>query len=362
MRVASGAHGVSRHIQGKSLETTRPERTPYDLRTTTREHFAAEAYWRDKLPAEHKRTAVLTVGGCGSAVRVRNGELSIYEDGRERKFLPAVQPFKTLVVDAFGASITVDALAWLHRHNITAIILSDGEPVSITLPVPLYNLKIRRKQYAANLNPLPIARRIILQKIASGFTASRFSQADATHFKNVARNAADMKALLLCEAHAAIRYNSGMPITLRHKPKLWPPAWTEWTTRLSPIGGTSPRNAVHPINAVMNLAFTVAASQLTRNLAGHGLDPACGFLHSPEEHRASLAYDALELVRAVIDTKVCDFLASRTWTRADFPVTKSGIVRLQPSLARLVSARVAGMHDLFSGAAAWLAGVIETAR
>jgi hypothetical protein len=80
------------------------DRDPYFLRASTREHFQSEHYWRERLAAEHKRCSVITVGGCGSALRVRNGELSILEDGHERTYLPATHGFKAIIFEAFGGS------------------------------------------------------------------------------------------------------------------------------------------------------------------------------------------------------------------------------------------------------------------
>src|SRR5262249_30878888 len=136
-----------------------PGRPPFYLRASTSEHFKSEHYWQERLPKERK--SVLTVGGCGSILRVRNGELSILENKREQRFLPAVHPFKAIVVESFGGCITFDALSWINRNNISLIVLCDGEPVAVPANIPLYNVELRRQQYAASLEPLPIARRIL---------------------------------------------------------------------------------------------------------------------------------------------------------------------------------------------------------
>ena len=41
-------------------------RTPYRLQPPASEYLKCERYWRERLPAEHKRASTLTVGGCGS--------------------------------------------------------------------------------------------------------------------------------------------------------------------------------------------------------------------------------------------------------------------------------------------------------
>jgi CRISPR-associated protein Cas1 len=334
------------------------ERSPYSLRASTREHFESERYWRERLPAEHKRCSVITVGGGGSALRVKNGELSILEDGRECTYLPATHGFKAIIFEAFGGYLTIDALAWLNRNNINLIVLCDGEPVAVPANLAIYNVELRCRQYEASRKPLAIARQIVQQKIASGRIAGRLSPTDAAHFGRAAAKALNLKALHIVEANAAMRYFDEMKVELRHKPKLWPNAWSTWVTRLSPIGHLSPQYAVHPVNAMLNAAYTVAANQLTRTLAASGLDPACGFLHSQRDYRASLAYDALELVRAEIDTRMLSFINSRIWSRADFPVTHSGVVRLQPSLARIVAARATLAPPITEAVAAWISDAI----
>ena len=159
------------------------------------------------------------------ALRVRNGELSLLEDGRERTYLPATHGFKAIIFEAFGGYLTADALAWLNRHNVNLIVLCDGEPVAVPANLALYNVELRRRQYEASRKPLAIARRIVQQKIASGHIAGRLSQADAAYFGRATAKAVNLKALHMVEANAAMRYFEGMKIELRYKPRLWPNAW-----------------------------------------------------------------------------------------------------------------------------------------
>jgi CRISP-associated protein Cas1 len=339
-----------------------PDSNPFLMRPSPREHAASERYWRGRLPATHKRTSILTVGGCGSALRVKNGELVIIESGRKQAFMPGTHGMKGIIVEAFGAVITLDALAWIDRQDITLIVLCNGEPIAVPASIPISNVELRRQQYSVSREPLEIARRIVTQKIMGGRVAGRLSRLAALRFVHEAADAGDLNALRMVEANAAFEYYNAAPITLRHRSKLWPSAWTEWTTRTSPIGLRSPRHAIHPVNAVLNLAYTVVVNQLARALAAYGLDPACGFLHSPNDYRASLAYDALELLRADIDKRMLSFLASRTWTRADFPVQKSGVVRLHPALARVVTTLAAATPADLAHVAGWMAAIRRSAN
>jgi CRISPR/Cas system-associated endonuclease Cas1 len=68
-----------------------------------------------------------------------------------------------------------------------------------------------------------------------------------------------------------------------------------------------------------------------------GFDSTAGFLHADAQGRHSLTHYVLELLRADIDAAILPWAAKTIWRRADFPVTPSGVVRLQPALAALVS-------------------------
>ena len=261
----------------------------------------------------------------------------VYENGRETLFMPATQPFSTVLLESFGSHITGDALAWLHRQKVCLIVSCDGEPVAIPAAAPMAKVELRRKQYAALDNPLPLAQRVIVQKIESGRVNGRFTAEEARAFKASVLAAQDIQGVHLAEARAATIYfeyfNAALSFRKKKKGESWPVEWEKWPGRLSPIAGSGPKHATHPINAMMNCAYTVAAAQLTRALASAGLDPACGFLHQPSDSRASLAYDALELLRADIDTRMLSLIEVRRWARADFPVTAEGVVRLSRACA-----------------------------
>jgi CRISPR-associated protein Cas1 len=75
--------------------------------------------------------------------------------------------------------------------------------------------------------------------------------------------------------------------------------------------------------------LTAVIQDLTaRALSAWGFDVAIGFLHTVQESRASLAYDAVELFRASIDARILSFLDNNTFRREDFGLTRSGVIRL----------------------------------
>ncbi|MGA7325510.1 MAG: CRISPR-associated endonuclease Cas1 [Rhodomicrobium sp.] len=149
------------------------------------------------------------------------------------------------------------------------------------------------------------------------------------------KKARSVDDLLVIEAHAALEYWANWRFDLKFKKRGWPEAWRTFEQRSSALT-KGPRHATHPVNAILNYAYSIVAAQLIRSLAAYGLDPACGFLHADAQGRYSLAYDIIELLRADIDQRILTWVASHTWKRADFPVTREGEVRLQPTLAAVV--------------------------
>src|SRR5262245_55465625 len=119
-----------------------PDSKPVLLRPPPRDHSASERYWRERLPGAHKRTSILTVGGCGSAIRVKHGELVVVESGRKQAYLPGIHGIKGIIVEAFGASITLDALASINRHDIALIVLCNGEPIAVPARIPNFNVEL----------------------------------------------------------------------------------------------------------------------------------------------------------------------------------------------------------------------------
>jgi CRISPR-associated protein Cas1 len=151
-----------------------------------------------------------------------------------------------------------------------------------------------------------------------------------------AKTARMVDEVVRIEGRAALEYWSNWRFELKHKKRNWPSQWMRFEYRASLISG-GPRHATHPVNAILNYAYSVAAAQLTRSLIAFGFDSTAGFLHADAQGRHSLTYDALELVRADIDARILPWVASHTWKRADFPVTPEGVVRLQPTLAAYVA-------------------------
>jgi CRISPR-associated protein Cas1 len=135
--------------------------------------------------------------------------------------------------------------------------------------------------------------------------------------------------LLSIEAMAASAYWAGWAdLRLRFaKRDRVPDHWKAFGIRRSPISG-DPRSAATPGNAILNYLYGVLRSQITISLASVGLDPGMGLLHTDKPSRASLAYDAMEAARPIVDLWFFNWLKDATFAKRDFYEEGNGTVRI----------------------------------
>jgi len=284
--------------------------------------------------------------------------LEAFDTGTAKIFEPAGHRLSAIVFGPSGGLISTGAVRWCNEHDISVIVLDyHGNMVSATAAMNADNLKVRRAQFFAD--PIVMGSAILQQKIAGALRIGKQSEFTYGRAMNQIRSANSMERLLQIEANAALDYWSRWRFPMRFKPRGWPASWSEFANRVSGISG-SPQHATHPVNAMLNYAYSIVAGLCVRSLFAVGFDPCFGFLHVERQGRYSLAYDLLELLRPEIDNAILPWIASRRWSRADFPVTKSGIVRVHSNLTRVVMQRVASAitTDRVDRAAAWLATVV----
>jgi hypothetical protein len=91
------------------------------------------------------------------------------------------------------------------------------------------------------------------------------------------------------------------------------------------------RGSRHPINALLNAAFAVTAGRLATYLGAMGLSPAIAFLHADKPGRWSLAWDAIEPLRPMIEAKLFGLVESKRFRPEDFIKGTDGSPRLAPA-------------------------------
>jgi CRISPR-associated protein Cas1 len=267
-------------------------------------------------------------------LKVRNDELVAFDTGEERSFSKVTHRLQAIAFVGEGGHITIDAIKWCEAQGVGICVLGwHGDLISVATPQATLDVAIRRAQFMANR--LSIAQAILRHKLESQVTIGKFPADKLRAMLPKIKAARSVDELFVMEARAALEYWDHWSFTLKHRKRNWPSRWTFFAYRASLISGGA-RHATHPVNAILNYAYSVAAAQVTRSLIAAGFDSTAGFLHADANGRHSLTYDALELLRADIDVRILPWVASHTWKRSDFPVTPTGVVRLQPPLAALV--------------------------
>jgi CRISPR-associated endonuclease Cas1 len=112
-----------------------------------------------------------------------------------------------------------------------------------------------------------------------------------------------------------------------------PTHWRVFGTRSSAISG-QPRAATCPAGAMLNYLYSLleAESILAARIAN--LDPGIGISHSDSPHRASFAADLMEPLRPAADQYLIRLLTTRTFGARDFFETRTGVCRVNPTLAK----------------------------
>jgi CRISPR-associated protein Cas1 len=111
--------------------------------------------------------------------------------------------------------------------------------------------------------------------------------------------------------------------------------------RSSPFHLAGNRNAAHPVNAILNYAYTVLESGLRIKAIADGYDPTIGLMHEGRDGSSKFVFDLMEPERPKVDRAVLEFIKASVFNPADFTIRSDGVVRLNPQLARAVVAGVA---------------------
>jgi CRISPR-associated protein Cas1 len=86
---------------------------------------------------------------------------------------------------------------------------------------------------------------------------------------------------------------------------------------------------------MLNYAYAITIGRLAAALHGEGLCLNSGFLHEDKPGRYSLAYDALEPLRPLIDARVAKWVGAHRFAPGDFIRMRSGGIRLGAQLAKV---------------------------
>jgi CRISPR-associated protein Cas1 len=202
-----------------------------------------------------------------------------------------------------GVHVTTPVVQELCQRGIPLCYLSSGGWFyGITHGMPHKNVELRRRQYAAAVEPeraLALARRFVQAKILNCRTLVRRNHPEPPEevlraLKDDARRAAragGMDGLLGVEGTAAARYFRAFAGML---------GGSEADLRVFDFAQRNRRPPRDPVNALLSLAYAMLAREWTVVLHTVGFDPYQGFYHQPRYGRPALALDLMEEFRPLI--------------------------------------------------------------
>ncbi|MCE3045731.1 type I-C CRISPR-associated endonuclease Cas1c [Legionella sp. 16cNR16C] len=202
------------------------------------------------------------------------------------------------------------------------------------------NVLLRRAQYHADENKgLNIARVIIGAKIQSSRgVLQRFQRNNGKNLKVEevikwlnrsliqAKTAASLETLRGIEGDAAAKYFSvfGNLVKQEMQDNFF-------------FNGRNRRPPRDPINAMLSFVYSIVSQNISGALAGVGLDPQVGFLHSDRPGRDSLAQDLLEEFRAwMCDRLVLSIINRKQVASSDFIIESSGAIRMKDEVKKII--------------------------
>ena len=194
------------------------------------------------------------------------------------------------------------------------------------------NVELRRLQYRTAEDPhasLVLARRVVVTKIRNARTFLRRNGED------VPVQALDMMRALAedaeqCEAAASLLGIEGTAARIYYQ------SFSRMLKRTDDSGvalafdfsGRNRRPPKDPVNALLSLAYSLLAKDLTVVLQAVGFDPFLGFYHRPRYGRPALALDLMEEFRPLVaDSVVLNAINTGVVQRGDF-ITRGGAVSL----------------------------------
>ncbi len=302
---------------------------------------------------------IAVVSGHGARLDVYSGHLRA-RDGegwyrRERTWNRATNTLGRLVVDAGSGVISLGAIRWCKEAGVHLIVVDDDAEVILAPATGATDPRLVRLQAAppAGLD-VEVAALLLGAKLRgeAGVARSVFKLPEVadtiTGLAEAMDDAQDVDALRQLEASAAAAYfeawRGHSAATLRfvrsdvHRV---PSHWATFDGRRSLLtNGNSNKKAAQPLNALLNLAFSLAAVEARLACEAVGLHPALGFVHADEPRRANLALDLLEPVRPAVERFILDLVAERSFSRKDFVERADGSIRIAPALVQEMAARM----------------------
>lgn len=328
-------------------------------------------YWRDqseatRLPrAKNQRQPNplflsgfgVSFGIEGGTLRIRNG-LTHYPQKQETyRFFRGdlALPERIILLDCSG-SISLDVLSWMAEQGVSLIQLNwQGQIMCLSAPHGYSAIPFRaewqratREDHRLRMN---FCNQLIIRKIESSITALEKSvrhslareRAMETAYATLTRldekPARDVNELRGIEGTAAAAYFrawNDLPVRWRRSRRPIPAEWRKIGIRRSGPFAIRNCDAHHPVQAMLNYAYTVLQTQIQIWVVAEGYDPTAGIMHESRPGSPAFLFDLMEPGRAQVDRKILDLIKVQEFDPADFVVRSDGVCRLNPEMAKRI--------------------------
>ncbi len=285
------------------------------------------------LPDEHRRRnparriavgdpfgRVLHLSTPGSRASIRRGRIAISTADSDPELVPIGQVCG-LVVHG-NADVSSALLREILSRGYPIVWCTwSGRVIGWASPADGPNGHVRGPQH--RLRPevaLDVARSVVRGKIRNQRYILRRHQLDGSRgLSELSRDtvgALGRSELFGIEGRAATRYFSQFGSCLKQP----------WAS----FAGRSGRLATDPINAALNLVYSLLLADMIRAVAACGLDPSGGVLHSAGRNKPALALDLMEEFRPIVADSAVLWAVNNGELRAsdfrtDFDVVRLGV-------------------------------------
>jgi len=266
-------------------------------------------------------------------------------------------PERIILLDATG-SISFDVLSWLAEQDVSLIRIDwRGNVVCVAsksgYSANSYRVQWQRESRENHERRLEFSIGKITEKIENSISTLEKSvrkndawnkameAAYSTLTKLDERQPKTISDLRILEANAAAAYFrawKGIPIKWRGTSKRpIPDNWRQIGQRTTIFQRAGNRNAHHPVNALLNYAYTVLQSELQIQAVAEGYDPTIGIMHEGSDRSAAFIFDLMEPHRAAVDRKILEFVEGHVFDPADFIIRSDGVCRLHTEMAKYIT-------------------------
>jgi CRISPR-associated endonuclease Cas1 len=255
-------------------------------------------------------------------LRVVNGELTIEEIIEEKTKTLTKMPFqKILALFIIGnASITTPLLEYCTKFGIGIVATKNNfRPLFFFSNTAEANFLLRKKQYEYSKEEIKIPKIIVENKISNSIMLLQNTRLKSSSIVSAKEKCEE----LLLQLKSSQNYEQIMGIE-GIAAKIYFAAYFEelnWKTR-------SPRTKIDPINATLDIGYTILFNFTEIFVRLFGFDVYCGVYHRQWFKRKSLICDLMEVFRCIIDRKVRKAFNTKQFQNEDFEL-KKGEYRLK---------------------------------